>query len=444
MITEYVVCSNVQTTEPDTDNQIWSASIQLKMSPLRIIPRFSESPVLITTSAAALITVDPHPSIAKKQTALTSRSVVEGVPSESFYVLKATISASLIYIPKFIYFTTALPLANKVITSIAWAPRRSTKTRKWNKYVKMNTFNIANFELIDTIIAIFRLELDKNMLLHGQDNLECTDAERLKSSCTREVKHDAKYGDHKNELLGLLLELKDMWNDYLGRINTVKHLIKLTLPGGQPVHSAAYREGQGACKVDKDEIDKMLQTNIIETDQSKWPSAIAIDPKKKGSSTHLLWLSETKFRPRQGFISTSKDGRMYRHSWRGLSIVNIIGTFGILASWGRQRKSIWNSIHVVARNLQIRHYVSWTYNFPGTFQLVTDVIIATANDNSASSTLMTFLYSRNYCPNPSILYAKYYTNYHTLELLWNSKSTISSPIKSTNRGIQSALWSHKL
>jgi hypothetical protein len=73
-----------------------------------------------------------------------------------------------------------------------------------------------------------------------------------------------------------------MWNGKLGEIKVTEHRIELQ-PGARPVYQAPYRAGRQGREVEKEEVERMLKTGVIEPANSEWASPVVLITKKDGS-----------------------------------------------------------------------------------------------------------------------------------------------------------------
>ena len=80
----------------------------------------------------------------------------------------------------------------------------------------------------------------------------------------------------------MLREFAPMWSGDLGEINTTEHYIDL-LPGARPVAQHPYRAGPRAREIEQQEVDKMLQSGVIQPSQSAWAAPVLLVPKPDGS-----------------------------------------------------------------------------------------------------------------------------------------------------------------
>lgn len=99
---------------------------------------------------------------------------------------------------------------------------------RWKEVTETNNSNIATTEPIHSVNAIHKLEIDENPQMKRQQNVKCTDAERIKRNWTEERKFNKNYDDYKDQFFNMLSEFKDMQDGLFGRICAVKHQIELT------------------------------------------------------------------------------------------------------------------------------------------------------------------------------------------------------------------------
>lgn len=74
-----------------------------------------------------------------------------------------------------------------------------------------------------------------------------------------------------------------MWDGHLGRIHATKYQREQNSEEVRPVHSAPYHTGPAARQLEKSEIEKMLEMNVIELAQTEWASPIVFEPKNDWS-----------------------------------------------------------------------------------------------------------------------------------------------------------------
>lgn len=89
--------------------------------------------------------------------------------------------------------------------------------------------------------------------------------------------------DYQNEFFYMLPEFRDLWDGHLGRINTLKHRIELTLSDIWPIHSATYRGGLPGRKFEGEEIEEMLRMHVIIPAQTERAAQDVVARKKDGA-----------------------------------------------------------------------------------------------------------------------------------------------------------------
>lgn len=82
------------------------------------------------------------------------------------------------------------------------------------------------------------------------------------------------------EFLSTLFDFQSTWDGHRRFINAAKNRIKLLVIHTKPVHLTFYREGSKTRKLEKAEIIKMLEQQIIEPEQTEWTAPIVVAHKK--------------------------------------------------------------------------------------------------------------------------------------------------------------------
>ena len=85
------------------------------------------------------------------------------------------------------------------------------------------------------------------------------------------------FENHRSRIERLLEPYEDMWNGQLGKLKATEHRIQLA-PGSKPVHQAPYRAGPLQKKLEKKEIDRILEKGFIEPATTDWASPIVFAP----------------------------------------------------------------------------------------------------------------------------------------------------------------------
>lgn len=91
-----------------------------------------------------------------------------------------------------------------------------------------NNSNISNTEPIDSVNAIYRLEIDNNTQMQRYKNVDTTDAERRISDWTEEVKFNENYDDNNHKFFDIVSEFKDMSDVHFSQASNVKQRVDLT------------------------------------------------------------------------------------------------------------------------------------------------------------------------------------------------------------------------
>jgi hypothetical protein len=110
--------------------------------------------------------------------------------------------------------------------------------------------------------------------------METTDP--VPTSWQEDVKLDHLGSEERHEVLRMLEPHQKMWDGHLGTVAATTHRIEVTA-GSKPVHCQPYRAGARARSAEKEEIDRMLAEQVIETATFEWASPIVLVPKPDGS-----------------------------------------------------------------------------------------------------------------------------------------------------------------
>lgn len=124
------------------------------------------------------------------------------------------------------------------------------------------------------------------------------------------------YSKCKDEIIDILTPFLSMWDEYLGRISTVKHHDDLEKSAIRTIHLASYRSGPGARYFKRSEITDILAMNVIDAAQTEGSSPVVFAPKIDWSFEDLCWLQKTQCRNDSWFVSITKNGVVHRPPWR--------------------------------------------------------------------------------------------------------------------------------
>lgn len=80
----------------------------------------------------------------------------------------------------------------------------------------------------------------------------------------------------------MIFELESMGDGHLDGVRTAKHRIKWLPKDTLPVYSATFPAGPKAWEIQKNEIAKMLQLEVIKLAQTNWASPILFAMKMEG------------------------------------------------------------------------------------------------------------------------------------------------------------------
>lgn len=110
--------------KPTTGNSNILTLLQCSILPFR------ESPVLVTMSAAGLITLIRHANVVKNRTVLTAEGAMEVIPYKLFYVLIENFFPQPIHIPKVMNFVVVSLLLDSLMQFQNYSAPKSPKDRR--------------------------------------------------------------------------------------------------------------------------------------------------------------------------------------------------------------------------------------------------------------------------------------------------------------------------
>ena len=91
-----------------------------------------------------------------------------------------------------------------------------------------------------------------------------------------------RYEKYREALMEKLDKYEAMWDGHLGMIKATQHYIEIT-PESRPSFRPPYRASPAQRELEKQEIQKMLEANVIEPSTSEWAAPIVFAPKKDGT-----------------------------------------------------------------------------------------------------------------------------------------------------------------
>lgn len=83
-----------------------------------------------------------------------------------------------------------------------------------------------------------------------------------------------------------------MWDAQLSRTNAVKYLMELASKDDRPIHPAPHHPGPGTGEFERDKIDKMLKTHVIDPAQTKRAAPIVLASNKNGSLNFCIYFQK--------------------------------------------------------------------------------------------------------------------------------------------------------
>lgn len=108
----------------------------------------------------------------------------------------------------------------------------------------------------------------------------------------------------------MITEFQDMEDGHLRDITAVKHGLELTIPGVRPIYCAPYRAGPRTQAVEKDEIERMLKSDVIEPNNTNCAVSIVFAPKKDGKLRSCGDYRRLNGSNHQGLIPHYQNGRV--------------------------------------------------------------------------------------------------------------------------------------
>lgn len=99
-----------------------------------------------------------------------------------------------------------------------------------------------------------------------------------RAACRKKIKHDwagevqtrNEYADYRDQIQKILTELHFMSDEHSEQIKIVKHRIKETPKGTQPIRAEPFRAESRARQFGKAGSDKMVPRRVIEPARTKW------------------------------------------------------------------------------------------------------------------------------------------------------------------------------
>jgi hypothetical protein len=97
-----------------------------------------------------------------------------------------------------------------------------------------------------------------------------------------QVDSDHLSSDEQQQLRDILERQSDMWNGRLGTIRGVFH--RIDTGDHAPVHLQPRRAGPAAREVERAEVEKMLEADVIERSEAEWSAPVVLVSKADGST----------------------------------------------------------------------------------------------------------------------------------------------------------------
>eukprot|EP00173_Palmaria_palmata_P000458 Plantae.Rhodophyta-Palmaria_palmata.ctg1209.p1 GENE.Plantae.Rhodophyta-Palmaria_palmata.ctg1209~~Plantae.Rhodophyta-Palmaria_palmata.ctg1209.p1 ORF type:complete len:666 (+),score=133.55 Plantae.Rhodophyta-Palmaria_palmata.ctg1209:1587-3584(+) len=92
--------------------------------------------------------------------------------------------------------------------------------------------------------------------------------------------------DQKKKLFDVLRPYSSLWDGKLGTIDGVKH--RIDTGDASPVWSMPHRAGPAQRDIEKAEVKRMLELDVIEPSQAEWASPVVLVPKSDGSTRFCI------------------------------------------------------------------------------------------------------------------------------------------------------------
>lgn len=128
---------------------------------------------------------------------------------------------------------------------------------------------------IDAVSAIEKLETNKMLQMKRHNNVECTNWKQLESNWTEEVKFIKTITVTKTNSSTTYQNSRTRRTDTSEELTQWMNLTSLEI---WSIHSAPYCTRWYAPEFERDEIDKTMKLNMIETAQRRWEAAIVFAP----------------------------------------------------------------------------------------------------------------------------------------------------------------------
>lgn len=265
------------------------------------------------TEDRGLISVKPHPELWNRYETSASKGIAELIEKKPFSILVWTFSNQCVYLPKWMHIAIESPAPDTVYESkipsyedekphcdipIRLSPvinvlntnSSTTEPIKYRRHdLQMNVESIQIIRLqpepdIETITLLTQVVAG-----HKKASLEI-EAEGKEDWRTNINISDTRIR-HRKKLDEVLEPFADIWDGHLDNINGNVYRIELK-PNSKQIFQNPYSGGSELRKLEKDEIDKMLRQDVIESACCKW-----------APPSYWLWRRMTRF----GSVSTTES-----------------------------------------------------------------------------------------------------------------------------------------
>ena len=216
------------------------------------LPPSSETWVTVTSTRHGLILLQPQESLYENHQVLTSNGVADVEPGRPFRVWVANFSEHELVLRKNQVVATALPHPTAVMP---------------NPVSVAEVLGITNPEDAKDLEPKMDTDLHKESL--SKFEVEDLDLSHV----------DDRYRTRFNKLLR---KYETMWDGSLREIAATEHRIGL-VSDALPIASRPYRAGPKAREAEQTEVNRMLESGVIEPAQSAWASPMVLVPKPDGS-----------------------------------------------------------------------------------------------------------------------------------------------------------------
>lgn len=256
----------------------WSTPV--RTSQQCVIPQLYKYHILVTNSAAHLISPNAHCNMARNRPALTAKCIIKVVPNWPYFRHNRELLCPT-------YPRTQRSACRNCVYAV-W-PKvllilqilRTSQGGSCKEVSVSNDMNITNSEPIHFSNAIWSLEILKSSQMQRPRNMKHTDAKWLESGWTEGVRFNENYDEYKDELFDMLSEFRDIRDGPLAWMNTAK------LESRSPCWTLDLYNRHCAepyCKTasENKKISKMRRMHVIEQAQLEWAARILFTPKIDG------------------------------------------------------------------------------------------------------------------------------------------------------------------